>query len=63
VPLYHPKYGPIEYKICEVMEKIWLKNEDHWDMNWLGQEQEIKRAAHHIKRFDEMFVHCGYIWN
>jgi hypothetical protein len=21
-PPYHPKYGPIEYKICEVMEKI-----------------------------------------
>jgi hypothetical protein len=48
-PLYHPKYGPIKYKICEVMEKIRFKKEDDWDMNRL--EQEIKMAAHQIKRF------------
>ena len=27
-PPYHPKYGPIEYKICEAMEKIRLKKEE-----------------------------------
>ncbi len=46
-PMYHPKYGCIEYKSCEVKEKIWLEKEDHWDMNRL--EQEIKTAAHQIK--------------
>jgi hypothetical protein len=60
-PPYHPKHCPIKCKICEVMEKIRLKKEDNWDMNWL--EQEIKTAAHQIKRFDETFIHCGYTWN
>ncbi len=31
------------------MEKIRFKKEDDWDMNRL--EQEIKMAAHQIKRF------------
>jgi hypothetical protein len=34
-PPYHPKYGPIEYKICEVKERIWLKKEENWDLNRL----------------------------
>jgi hypothetical protein len=55
-PPYHPKYGPIEYKICEAMEKIRLKKEDDWDMNCL--ELEIALAAHQIARFDETFLHC-----
>ncbi len=59
---YHSKYGPIEYKICKVMEKIWLRKEEtSWDMNRL--EQEISLAANQIKRFKEMFIHCGYQWN
>jgi hypothetical protein len=29
-PPSHPKYGPIEYKICKVMEKIWLKRKSDW---------------------------------
>jgi transposase len=57
-PLYHPKYSPIEYKICEVMEKIWLKKEENWDLNRL--EWEITLAANQIKRFEETFIHCGY---
>jgi hypothetical protein len=61
VPLYHPKYGPIEYKICEVMEKIRLKKEENWDLNRL--EHEITLAANQIKRFEESFIHCGYHWN
>ncbi len=59
--MYHPKYGPIEYKICEVMEKIWLKKEENWDLNRL--EHEITLAANQIKRFEESFIHCGYHWN
>ena len=60
-PPYHPKYGPIEYKICEVMEKIRLKKEEDWDLNRL--EHEITLAANQIKRFEESFIHCGYNWN
>ncbi len=60
-PPYHPKYGLIEYKICKVMEKIWLKKEEDWNMNRL--KQEIALAAHQIKRFEESFIHCGYQWN
>jgi hypothetical protein len=57
----HPKYGPIEYKICEVMEKIRLKKEEDWNMNRF--EYEIALTAHQIERFDETFTHCGYQWN
>ena len=60
-PPYHPKYGPIEYKICEVMERIRLKKEDDWDINRL--EQEIMIAAYQIEHFDTTFQHCGYKWN
>ena len=60
-PPYHPKYGPIEYKICEVMEKIRLKKEENWNLNRL--EHEITLAANQIKRFEESFIHCGYHWN
>jgi len=60
-PPYHPKYGPIEYKICEVMEKIRIKKEENWDLNRL--EQEIMIAANQIVRFDDTFIHCGYQWN
>jgi hypothetical protein len=57
-PPYHPKYGPIKYKICEVMGKIWLKKEEDWDMNRL--EHEIMLAAYQIISFDTSFQHCGY---
>ncbi len=63
-PPYHPKYGPIEYKICEVLEKIWLKNEEQWDINQL--EQEIFIAANQIKHLIlrlYIVVMCGIRWN
>jgi len=60
-PPYHPKYGPIKYKICEVMGKIRLKKEEDWDMNCL--EHEIMLAAYQIISFDKSFQHCGYRWN
>ena len=59
-PPYHPKYGPIEYKICEVMENIRLRKEEHWNTQRL--EQEIYRAANEIQSFDATFIHCGYKW-
>ena len=62
-PPYHPKYDPIEYKICKVIEikKLWLKKDEQWDMNQL--KQEILIAAIQIKTFDSTFVHCVYVWN
>ena len=52
--------GPIENKICEVMEKIPLKKEEDWNMNRL--EYEITLAANQINRFEETSIHCGYQW-
>jgi hypothetical protein len=60
-PPYLPNYGLIEYKICRVMERIWLKKEENWDLNRL--EHKITLVANQIKRFEEMFIHCGYQWN
>jgi hypothetical protein len=60
-PPFHPKYGPIENKICEVMGKIRLKKEEDWDMNRL--ELAIMLAAYQIISFDTSFQHCGYRWN
>ena len=60
-PPYHPKYGPIEYKICEVMGKIRLKKEEDWDMNCL--KHEIMIVANQIISFDTTFQHCSFRWN
>ena len=60
-PPYHSKYGPIEYKISKVMERIWLRKEENWDLNHL--DHEIMLAANQIERFEETFIHCGYHWN
>jgi hypothetical protein len=49
-PPHHPKHGPIEYKICEVMERIWLKKEEDWTMDRL--EQQVMIAAHQIENYD-----------
>ena len=55
---YHPKYGSIEYKICEVMEKIRPKKEEDWNMNRIAHD--ILFSANQIERFEETFIHCGY---
>jgi hypothetical protein len=60
-PPYHPKYGPIEYKIREAMERIWLKKEEDWTMDRL--KQQVMIATHQIKKFDTPFQHCGYELN
>jgi hypothetical protein len=43
------------------MDKLRLKKEEDWTMNWL--EQEIMIAANQISKFDSTFVHCGYRWD
>ena len=57
-PQYHPKFGPIEYKICEVTSRIKLKKEADWDMDDL--EQQIMDIAMDIGPFETTFLHCGY---
>ena len=57
-PQYHPKFGPIEYKICEVTSRIKLKKEVDWDMDDL--EQQIMDIAMDIGPFETTFLHCGY---
>ena len=59
-PPYQPKYGPIEYKICDLTHDIRMRKEEQWDMARL--EQEIRQAANRIGPFDSSFEHCGYKW-
>jgi len=59
-PQYHPKYGPIEYKICALTSILRKRKEPHWTMQML--ENEIYQAAASIETFDSTFVHCGYRW-
>ena len=59
-PQYHPKYGPIEYKICEVTSILRKRKKLHWTMQTL--ENEIYQAAASIETFDSTFMHCGYRW-
>lgn len=59
-PPYQPKYGPIEYKICDLTHEVRMKKEKSWSVARL--EQEVKRAAQRIGPFDSTFKHCGYCW-
>ena len=59
-PQYHPKYGPIEYKICELTNILRDRKQPDWNMRML--EDGIYQAAMSIKSFDSTFVHCGYRW-
>lgn len=59
-PPYHPKYGPIEYKICEVTDILQKRKQPDWTMRRL--EREIVRAAHSIRTFDSTFDRCGFRW-
>jgi hypothetical protein len=55
---YHPKFGPIEYIICEATSRLRLAKDADWDMDDL--EQQICLIAMSIGQFDPTFVHCGY---
>jgi hypothetical protein len=59
-PQYHPKFGPIEYKICELTNMLRMRKEPTWTMQML--ENAIYQAAASIKTFNSTFVHCGYQW-
>jgi hypothetical protein len=57
-PPYQPKYGPIEYKICDLVHQLQIESKPEWDTATL--EQEIYAAATRIGGFDATFDHCGY---
>ena len=59
-PPYQPKYGPIEYKICDLTHEVRMKKKQAWDIPRL--EAEIYRAARRIVPFNSTFDHCGYKW-
>ena len=59
-PPYHPKFGPIEYKICDITQQIKLETQPDWDIAEL--EQQIMALAMRIGPFDSTFLHCGYRW-
>ena len=62
-PPYHPKFGPIEYKICDITQQIKLKTDPDWDIAEV--EQQIYSLAMTIGRhndFDSTFIYCGYQW-
>ena len=58
LPPYHPKFGPIEYKICDITQQIKLETKPDWDIAEL--EQQIMALAMRIGPFDSTFLHCGY---
>ena len=59
-PPDHPKFGPIEYKICDITQQIKLETRPDWNIAEL--EQQIMALAMRIGLFDSRFLHCGYCW-
>jgi hypothetical protein len=57
-PPYQPKYGPIEYKICDLIHQLQVESRPDWDTATL--EREVFAAAARIGGFDATFNHCGY---
>ncbi len=57
-PQYHPKFVPIEYKICELANILRKRKEPNWAM--LTLENVIYQAAATIKTFDCTFKQGGY---
>jgi len=61
-PPYQPKYGPIEYKICDLIAAVGKKSTPDWTLADL--ERALREEAQGISRgnlsFDNTFDHCGY---
>ena len=53
---YHPKFSPIEYKICDITQQIKLETKPDWDIAEL--EQQVVALAMRIGPFDSTFLHC-----
>ena len=58
-PPYQPKYGPIEYKICDLIGVVSKMARPHWTTADL--EHAIRTEAFRsLAPFDSTFDHCGY---
>ena len=57
-PPYHPKYGAIEYKICDLTHDLSMTKRPHWDTQRL--ERAVSESAQRIGPFKSTFDHCGY---
>ena len=57
---YHPKWAPIEYKICDLTNAICLEKDETWDFG--RSEVVIYQKAAEIGPFNSSFEHCGYKW-
>ena len=56
-PPYQPKYGPIEYKICDLLEAVKIKSKEEWTLQDL--EREMYDAAACIGPFWSTCEHVG----
>ena len=57
-PAYQPKYGPIEYKICDLL--LHMQYNTNGEMTLDEMEHAINVSAAKIGPFDSTFDHCGY---
>ena len=57
-PPYQPKYGPIEYVICDLAGSLTYDADRDWNTNNL--EQQIQNKFPLLHGFDNTFDHCGY---
>eukprot|EP00536_Pseudo-nitzschia_multiseries_P017123 jgi/Psemu1/49423/gm1.49423_g len=55
---YQPKYGPIKYVICQLLNCMKVNVTGELDLNQLEQQILVSAAA--IGPFDATFAHCGY---
>ena len=57
-PPYQAKYGPVEYKICNIVEHVQLHALPEW--NDRDMEKAVLDAVARISNVDGTFAHCGY---
>ena len=57
-PLYQPKYGPIEYTICDLVGHLTIDAQAHWTTTFL--ERKVTKVNATINGFWNTFNHCGY---
>ena len=57
-PADQPKYGPIEYAICDLVGHLAIEAQANWTTVLL--ERKIRDAAQQIKGFWNTFDFCGY---
>ena len=57
-PPYQPKYGPIEYIICDLVGQLAKDADREWTTDSL--EQEINNRFPTLRGFWNTFDFCGY---